>query len=69
MHPTRDGVIPWKTFMVMYGRLNPIWSLDTVHMSQAVGQAIALAFGDKNGPAKESYRKLIGQAFPEGEKG
>lgn len=64
-HPTRDNVIPWKAFILMYGRLSPIWALEAVTMTQAVSQAIAITMGEKNNPGNEAYRKLVAEAFPE----
>ena len=51
----------------MYGRLNPVWSNNTLHVAQGVAQAIALAFGAKDSGAGQQYRDLVRRAFPEGE--
>ena len=51
----------------MYGRLHPVWALETVNMVQAVGQAIAITMGEKNNPGNEAFRKLVASAYPEQE--
>lgn len=60
-------MIPWKTFVLMYGRLHPVWALETVNMVQAVGHAIAITMGEKNNPGNEAFRKLVASAYPEQE--
>lgn len=49
----------------MYGRLSPVWAMQTVMMTQAVSNAIAITMGEKNNPGGEAYRKQVAQAFPE----
>ena len=58
-------MIPWRTFYLMHGRLDPIWALETVQMADAVSAAIAVTMGEKNNPGTEAYRKMVARAFPE----
>lgn len=58
---TRDGVIPWKTFEIMYQGIWATMALDRLSMAKAIG----LAFADtKNAQGREVMQKELGEAYP-----
>lgn len=61
---TRDGVIPWKLFLVLHAQIRHLAGLERLTATQATVSAISMAFGAEN--AREIYDTLKREAMPSG---
>ena len=64
-HPTEDGVIPWRMFLLLYARLPEAKAEEKLTGAEAVSTAIALTMDDGSGEGRKQFQSLIQQAYPE----
>ena len=64
--PTRDQVVPWRTFVLLYSRLDREWAAERLRVADGTALAIGVTMGDKGGPASEEYKRLLRHAHPTG---
>jgi len=62
-YSTRDGVIPFGLFWILYAAMTHNLALERVNESRAVVHAIAATFGGKDGAAAELTRAELAEAF------
>lgn len=61
---TEDGCIPWTLYERLARDLPHLWAMDKLNGSQAVSQAIDLAFTEKRHEAERKINELLQAALP-----
>lgn len=63
--PTRDNVIPWGVFYVIYSRMSNVLALDRLNAGNAHAYAIALTHSDDKAATERMTDELVREAIPE----
>lgn len=65
--PTRDHVVPWRMFWLMFPYIGQRVAFEQVQGALAVALGAGLAFGEKGGNAERVIRQLERKALPGGD--
>ncbi len=63
--PTRDGVIPWQMFWLLYCQIPRIQAMERLNESTAVAHAIAVSFAGKDPAVEQHTRDELKLLFPD----
>lgn len=63
-HHTRDGIVPWTVFLVLYARLAALLALERLNAVNAHATAIAVTHTEDRGRASRMLDELSRDAQP-----